>query len=120
MNAEKYLKMNGLKDGFLYNINARNGKFGVWVEKKKGFVLSRFKFGDNFPFIENHWDSDPHFGTAKPLKEMGPCPVDTENYSSKEMLDFLNEVDNARCELCGRWKGDWIVHDHDCPNKNKV
>jgi hypothetical protein len=121
MKQLKYLSMSGLKDGTLYKITARNGNYGVWIEKKKGFVLSRFKFGDNFPFVEYHYDSDPHFGTAKPLEEVEKCSVDTENYTSNEMLDYLNNVDNnTRCQLCGQSKGDWLTHLADCPNKNKI
>ena len=121
MNQSKYLNMSGLKDGTLYKIIARNGNYGVWIEEKKGFVISRFKFGNNFPFVEYHWDFDPNFGTAKPLEEVEKCPVKTENYTSKEMLDYLNSVDNnVRCQSCGQLKSDWITHLSDCPNRTKV
>ena len=58
------------KDGYLYVIYSRNAMLGIYVAKRRGFRISRFKFGDNFEFVEYHWDvGEPH-GTAKPYREL--------------------------------------------------
>lgn len=69
-----YLKVDALKAGYIYHIDARNGTVGVWNPVKSEFLLSRYKFGHNFLFGELHWDVDKQFGTAKPLKELEKSP----------------------------------------------
>lgn len=80
----KYLKIDELKDGYLYRILARNAKYGIWKAEKKSFIISRVKFGDNYIFEEDHWDADPNYGTAKPLKEIEKYP------EGQDMLEYLN------------------------------
>ena len=76
------------KEGYLYHISARNGNVGIYQEEKKGFVLRRIKFGDIFPFVENHWDSSKRFGTAKPFKELEKAPQFVDENS---LLEYLYE-----------------------------
>lgn len=101
-----YLKVDELKEGYLYRIKARNGTVGVWHSNKSEFLLSRYKFGHNFLFGELHWDIDKRFGTVKPLEELEKSPfagddVTPRRFTSKgqnvfgrpkeaEILEYLN------------------------------
>lgn len=90
MSDEAYICPNECKEGWLYEIEARNGNVGI-CRRKNGmveFVLSRFKFGDNFTFPEIHWDCDEHFGTAKPVREIEKAP---EVGDEASVLKYLNE-----------------------------
>jgi len=60
----------------VYEIIARNAGYGIWVAEEKGFIISRFKWSDNFLFVEHHWDTGPPHGTAKPWKDLGRAPFD--------------------------------------------
>ena len=86
--SEKYLKMTDMKARFVYLIMARNAHIGIWIPEEKGFLISRTKFKDNFLFTEYHWDADPHFGTAKPFKELflTASRIDAA-------LEYLNELE---------------------------
>jgi len=57
-----------LKDRHLYYIHARNGHYGIWIAENNSFLLSRIKFGKNYPFEEYHWNigsrGDISYGTA--------------------------------------------------------
>jgi len=121
MNTEnKYIKVNNLKNGYTYKIKARNSDYGVWNERKGEFVISRFKFYDNYTFGEIHWDLSDHFGTVKPLEELEKCPYDVENYEEKSMLTYLNEFDTIKCSECGRGKNEWIRHEDWCKKRKEV
>jgi hypothetical protein len=115
---KEYIKIKELKNNYLYEIKARNANRGIWLENEKGFIISRFKFGSNFTFIEYHWDNGPPFGTVRPIKEIEKCPVNVS--SNKEILEYLNNFEKTRCDLCGRYKTDWIRHDDNCPNRIKT
>ena len=108
MTKEKtYLKVEELKSGYLYRIRARNGTVGVWNPDKGEFVLSRYKFHDNFMFGEIHWDLSDSFGTVKPWEELEKSPFTVEdltdrvmskngehwwgNPKEEELLKYLNE-----------------------------
>jgi hypothetical protein len=71
-----YIPMDQMKSGHLYKIGARNASFGIWLEEEKGFIISRFKFSDNYLFVEYHWDTGAPHGTAKPWKDLGRVPFD--------------------------------------------
>ena len=87
----EYLKPRELKDGYLYRILARNADYGVWLEDKGTFLISRFKFGDNFLFEEVHYDLSESFGTAKPLMEVEKCPL---NLDDDKLLEYLNKFND--------------------------
>jgi len=72
-----YLRLSELKDGYLYRIRARNGAFGIWIETRNAFILSRTKFDSNYPFEEYHYDTGAPFGTVKPLEEIERSPFNT-------------------------------------------
>ena len=94
-----YLKIENLKDGSCYKIYARNAYVGVWNEKLKAFMISRYKVGGNpYLFHEYHWDTNDEknfpFGTAKPLELIEKFPFELkENYIDKEEQKILNYLD---------------------------
>lgn len=101
----EYLKMNQLKAGYLYEIDARTASYGIWLPQRKSFTISRVKFGENFLFEENHYDCES-WGTAKPIKEIEKSPFKAEDINMskynkgseeyfgyknwKEILEYLN------------------------------
>jgi len=91
-----YLKQSQLKSGYLYKIIARNASYGIWWPKKKGFIISRYKFNENFVFVEYHWDCQA-FATAKPLRMIEESPFNLSKIESnihkheKEILEYLNK-----------------------------
>ncbi len=95
-NIKEYIKMQDLKDGYIYKIIARNTKYGVWIKEKNGFMISRWKFNSNYLFIEFHWDFDDLVGTAKPIKLIDKFPFEIKEENeynqneAKEILSFLN------------------------------
>lgn len=96
-----YLKTEELKEGWLYRINARNAKYGIWCEKDMGFYISRVKFGRNYLFVEIHWDLSPSFGTVKPIHAVEESGFDTSKlddwqtpeHLEKEVLEYLNKYE---------------------------
>jgi len=64
------IPVSDLKKGHLYRLTSRNLSFGVW-DGKNGFIGIRTKFQDRYLDQEIHWDLSNHFGTAKPLEDLG-------------------------------------------------
>ena len=93
---DDYIKIPDLKEGHLYQIEARNASYGIWIADEEGFAISRIKFGDNFMFVEYHWDCQ-YFATAKPIKEIEKSPFKSEDFYSgaveKEALEYLNKFE---------------------------
>ena len=87
-NVKKYLLLSECKDGFVYFILARNAHIGIFNEKKKTFVISRHKFGDNFLFEEDHWDTGEPYGTVKPIRLIEKF----EERDEEETLKYLNSL----------------------------
>lgn len=102
MYVEKYLKMDELKDGYLYEIIARNAKYGIWVSDRKSFVISRIKFGENFVFEECHYDC-PDFATAQPIREIEKAPFKDLSYrdesNEERLLKYLNKFEGDRAYM---------------------
>lgn len=99
--SENYLRIEDLKDNHCYKIYARNAFVGVWMEKDRAFMISRYKVGPN-PRLhhENHWDTSEQNGTAKPLELIERCPFELkENYTeytdieSDEILKYLDNLE---------------------------
>lgn len=94
----KYYMPDELIEGGLYKISARNADYGIWVEKKQGFFISRVKFDRNYLFVELHWDLSDGFGTVRPLEYIEQVPFDTDKLKDwdtpveleKEVLKYLN------------------------------
>lgn len=104
-----YLKPEELKVGYLYEIDARNASYGIWMGIEYGeFLLSRYKFDDNFLFEEIHVDLSNDFGTVKPLKEIEKSPFDMKEYKfsgniDAEVLEYLNGwIKPWNCAICGK------------------
>jgi hypothetical protein len=64
----RYLKIEELKPGAMYVVDARNFDIAEWTGKV--FVGLRHKFNDIYAFEENHWDDGEPGGTVKPLFEL--------------------------------------------------
>ncbi len=113
MYVKDYIKMEDLKDGYLYKIIARNASYGIWRSETKGFTISRIKFYDNFAFEEYHYDCES-FATAQPIEKIEKSPFDPkdlhgETYVSEKdgkkywrfvnedaVLEYLNKVEKGR------------------------
>jgi len=87
-----YLKMEDLEAGYLYDIHARNAFMGIWVPQNKSFLISRFKFHNNFIFEEYHVDYGGMFPTAKPLKKIEKAPFNVDKLSSSNIIIQKNTV----------------------------
>jgi hypothetical protein len=62
----------------------------------KRICRNKKKGGTEFLFCEYHWDTSEKFGTAKPLKEIEPCPINLENwiqtaYEETELFKWLKQ-----------------------------
>jgi hypothetical protein len=94
----EYLKMDQLQPFNLYRIEARNAAYGIWLPEQKGFAISRNKFGDNFVFVEYHWDCEA-FATARPIRVIEKSPFTAENFkdggSDPEILAYLNKFEGT-------------------------
>jgi hypothetical protein len=83
---KNYLKIEELKDLWLYKINARNGYVGIWVKEANGFLLPRLKFGHWFVFMEYHYDLGAFaHGTVKPIEEIEKCPFTGDDLKLKRI-----------------------------------
>lgn len=83
-----YLKVNELRDGYLYRIAARNASCGIWTKRHGGFVISRNKFGSNYLFIEYHWDVCKWHGTVKPFNLLEKAPFNEGIFSDMWNVDM--------------------------------
>ncbi len=54
----------------VYKLISRNLSFGVFDGKTR-FIGVRTKFGRRFLDTEDHWDTGPPFGTARPEEDIG-------------------------------------------------
>lgn len=96
-NKPNYIKIENLKDGYLYKINARNASIGIWNAIDKGFIIAREKFGSTFLFMEYHYDTGAPYGTVMPVREIEKADVDistfngffTESKDSIKILKYL-------------------------------
>ena len=65
-----YISLDDCKDGYLYEIQARNFSIGIFNSYDRSFVGIRYKFGTRFLDTEVHWDADDNHGTVKPIREL--------------------------------------------------
>jgi hypothetical protein len=91
-----YIKMDALIPYGLYKIEARNASYGIWLPMEAGFAISRIKFGDNFIFVEYHWDC-PSFATAKPINLIEQSPFIGKDF------DYVEKT-NSRGEMYHDWR----------------
>lgn len=89
----KYMKVEEMKNGYLYKIHARNASYGIWVSRHDGFLIRRTKFKETYTFVELHWDVSSDFGTARPIMELEKAPFTEEElieYGGPELLTWLD------------------------------
>jgi calcineurin-like phosphoesterase family protein len=86
--SQKWIPIEKCKNQYLYYIAARNAPLGIYQEEKKAFLISRWKFKENFLFPEYHWDTGEPHGTAKPLIEIEKSP---ETNKDPEIITYLNK-----------------------------
>jgi len=111
---EKRIPLEDLKPGYLYIIHARNGKVGVYRHNPGSrhhsdheFDLPRTKFGSTFVDQEYDWSSGPPYGTAIPLKEVGPVP------EGVDLLSYLRvEQHRLESEHTALTKDEWEAWVH--------
>lgn len=103
-----YLKINQLKAGYLYKVDARRAGFGIWLSQRESFITSRIKFGANFLSEECHYDCKS-YGTVYPFEEIEKSPFDAEDINIiqweengnkyfgypkyKEILEYINRFE---------------------------
>jgi len=95
---DDYIKIPDLKEGHLYQIEARNASYGIWIADEEGFAISRIKFGDNFMFVEYHWDCQS-FATARPINLIEQSPFIGKDFDdaekNAEILIYLNKFEGT-------------------------
>jgi len=105
---KNYLKIDQLKAGYLYKIDARRAGFGIWLPQRESFITSRIKFGANLLSEECHYDCES-YGTAYPLEEIERSPFDAKDINIihyeengnkyfgypnyEEILEYLNKFE---------------------------
>lgn len=87
----EYLKIEECKQRKIYRLQSRNLAYGVF-DGKNGFIGIRSKFGHEYLFTEYHYDADPHYGTVRPIEEVGEL---------REWVP-LQETLATVCRHCGR------------------
>lgn len=87
-NIQDYLKPEQMQKGKVYKVYARNFKIGVW-DGVSSILGIRYKFNCVFIDKEYHWDLDPHYGTCKPICEIGELPNDISLEENNKIKDFL-------------------------------
>ena len=88
---DNYIKSEDCNHGFLYLVNSRNLKLGVYDKEVNGFIGLRDKFNSRFLFVEYHWDNES-FATCQPLVELEQIP---EELSVKDHLGH-------ECRTCSK------------------
>lgn len=86
----KYIPLEQCKNNYLYRIKARNASIGIFDASISAFIVIRHKFGGKTTYRELHYDIDEHFGTARPLEELGKA-IDPRPTSEPEMIEYLSK-----------------------------
>ena len=82
----EYIPKNKCKEGHLYEVTARNGPYGIFINSI--FRICGYTCGAHFIEKEKHWDDHPKYGTVKPLKDLGIAPDFKDNIA---MIKYLKE-----------------------------
>lgn len=90
------IPMDKCKDGYLYKVDCRNARVGIYNAERKGFIIRRTKFGNTFIDMEFHYDTGAPHGTAFPLEEMEKAPdfgpvQQLLNTLNPDVLDYLGK-----------------------------
>lgn len=105
--STKYLPVSELKSGGVYRLICRNAYHGIWLPQELGFLISRSKYGNIYPFIEYHWDTNGVHGTAKPFEliEMSPFEVPDLKRDYAEFHNYMRDFDNKEeLELLSKYQ----------------
>ena len=100
------------KDRYLYKLNSRNLKFGVFSQKTSGFLGLRTKFDRCYVFEEYHVDYEGPFKTACPtlllvkapdslelVESFTTCSLCSASIEWSPLTKWFHTVDNS--PLCG-------------------
>lgn len=96
------IKLEDLKDGYVYEIKSRNAHYGIWYNGIKAFLISREKFGDIYLFYEFYKDMENKYGTAFPINEIEKVPFeslptykDIFEVKRVDIISYLREKEKA-------------------------
>lgn len=110
---KRSISVDKLKDRYLYKIDARKSKLGIWIEEMGSFLTSRFKTDKNFLFDENHFDLSDGFGTAWPMEEIEKVPVNVPKPFSYHSEEFEENEEQIRSYLNKRLKEMDLLDEYD-------
>lgn len=102
-NSADYIGIEDMQTGMAYAIWARNAYVGIWLPHSRGFLISRYKLSPTpYLFVEHHWDiGEPH-GTAKPLRQLGICPLPaelgTDDHNHLQRIALCQWLDNLETQ----------------------
>jgi hypothetical protein len=109
----KRIPINELKDGFLYEIEARNQNRGIWRESEKGFEIARTKFDKTFLFVEYEWGSGNEetweingkpcvvsFATARAFREIEKVPEELLSDDVKRLEYLVSFKEPTNHDMC--------------------
>lgn len=80
----------------VYRLFSRNILFGVFDGNDR-FIGIRKKFGSRYLDTEDHWETGPPFGTARPEEDTGidiPEEIDLCLSKNKRLFEFLDKIEN--------------------------
>jgi len=82
---ENWIKFEDCKEGYLYKIEGRNGRLGIFQDHC--FYILCYQFGKPGLEMERHFDTHVRYGTVKPIQVLGY--VGKLDYD--EMLELLKD-----------------------------
>lgn len=97
--SQNVIPIGSCKNGYVYQIAARNSDCGVWIDSLNAFIIRRQKLSRIFLFPEYHWDHE--HGTAKCLMELEKSPpypwkeaaLEVFHPKSELMLKYLEDME---------------------------
>lgn len=101
-----YLRIDQCRHGYLYAIDARNAKIGIYADLSAvlpgavyvhSFWIRRYKFGDHFLDKEFHRDDGDLYGTVQPYRELEKVPDDVFNGTSTSYWLYLAAKTEEYC-----------------------
>jgi hypothetical protein len=96
----KYLPIEDCYVGYVYRVYARNFSYAIYTGN--GFIGVREKFGREFLFTEYHVDTDPNFGTVRPvgaiLGAKAPFIEEELTMDNERLLSYMQIVEKQECE----------------------
>jgi hypothetical protein len=91
-----------LVPGHLYMIRARNACVGIYGHSPEAkpqyqhlYTIPRRKFTAEYLFDEYDWDTGEPYGTAIPLRDLGPAPAFADDTAKLAWLQAQGEAHRA-------------------------